>query len=336
MLKSPATPVVNVPVPHSLGPVYYRNSFEKRLAKYGTTGSRLSNLDPCFLNEAQISASGVSGNTVAIVEDSQHAKSGAYLAKITGTAAVNGTYYYKYGDAKIEIKEDMILTFWKYAVNEQGKYTSLSLQLNDGTFLHNIANLTDVAGLEVNPSNARGEVGAWTKHEIVIGQGDLIGKTITGILLGYENASAGSFEAYFDNILIADASYVPPVEYAITVAATAGGVVSGNNTYLRGERVTVTATPNNGYNFVNWTIDGVEVADTESYTFFAAENVHLVANFGFGNGINAIANGGVVSATEYYNLQGLKVSNPKPGEFYIVKIIYESGNTEMLKQILRK
>ena len=338
MMKGIDAPTLENPVPHSLGPVYYRNSFEKRIAPYGSSGrTMLCNIDPCFLNEAQVSSSNVSGNTVAIVEDS-HARSGKYLAKIAGTASANGSFYYKYADAKIAIKEGMTLTFWKYTVNEQGKYTSLSLRFNDNTLLHSSA-LTDADGIGVSPSNARGTVGEWTKHEIVIGQGNLIGKSIAGILIGYEDAGSGEFEAYFDDVLIADADYVAPVEYIITVAAnsTEGGTVTGGNTYLGGKNVTVTATPKAGYEFVNWTINSVEVANTESYTFTAEENLDLVANFEVSaNSINTIVNDGTVILTEYYNLQGIKVSNPQPGELYIVKLTYESGNKKAVKQIVIK
>jgi hypothetical protein len=201
VMKGNESFTTDLSVPHSLGPVYYRNSFEKRESTLSKPG--LFNLDPCFFNAAQVSRTNVSDQSTTNVENPL-ARSGKYLARITGTASANGSYYYKIGDAKIAIKENMTLTFWKYAVNERGLYTSMSLRLDDGTLLHNMTALTDVAGLGVKPSNARGEIGAWTKHEIIIGRGDLIGKTISGILLGYESTNAGSFDAYFDDILIAD------------------------------------------------------------------------------------------------------------------------------------
>ena len=54
------------------------------------------------------------------------------------------------------------------------------------------------------------------------------------------------------------------------------------------------------------------------------------------NSINTIANDEVVISTEYYNLQGIKVSNMQPGELYIVKTTYESGNTKAVKQVTVK
>ncbi|MCL2413808.1 MAG: InlB B-repeat-containing protein [Bacteroidales bacterium] len=58
-----------------------------------------------------------------------------------------------------------------------------------------------------------------------------------------------------------------------------GGSVTGDGVYNYGDNVTVTATPNVGYQFVNWTMFGVQVSTDENYTFTAIENVILVANF---------------------------------------------------------
>ena len=64
-----------------------------------------------------------------------------------------------------------------------------------------------------------------------------------------------------------------------TVSATAtNGTVSGTGTYQEGATATLTATPNTGYKFVNWTKGGETVTDNP-YTFIVSEDVELVANF---------------------------------------------------------
>jgi len=188
-------------IPHSLGPVYYRNSFEKRESSLSKNGN-LFNLDPCFLRPSLLSGSGVTRANVTNDENAL-AKSGKYLARITGTASENSSYYYKFGEAKIEVKEGMTLTFSKYAVNELGLNTTVSLRFSDGTFLHNLE-LKDMDGIGVNPKNARGEVGQWTRHLIELDQDELIGKTITALILGYEGIAPGVFDAYFDDLIIQD------------------------------------------------------------------------------------------------------------------------------------
>ena len=75
---------------------------------------------------------------------------------------------------------------------------------------------------------------------------------------------------------------VENVEYTITVSAnpSEGGTVEGGKAYTAGSTATVTATPNTGYEFVNWTENGATVADAaESYSFTVEGARTLVANF---------------------------------------------------------
>jgi hypothetical protein len=244
----------NLPIPHSLGPVYYRNSFEKRENALTNIGAH--RLDPCFLNHGQVSQVNV-GDRSATEVVSNLAKTGKYLAKFTGTPrdANPTSFYYKFGDVKIEVKEDMKLIFWKYAVNELGLNTTVSLRFDDDSFLHT-TDLKDEAGIGVNPSNPRGTVGTWTQHEIVIGKGDLIGKTINGVLFGYEGTSASNFDAYFDDILI------------MTGTTDATGVSLNKSTLSlkegETEQLAAIITPSNATNqVVAWKSDDTSVATVD-------------------------------------------------------------------------
>ena len=58
-----------------------------------------------------------------------------------------------------------------------------------------------------------------------------------------------------------------------TAEATAEGEV------YEGTEVTLTATPNEGYKLVNWTVDGVEVSDEESFNTTVTANAEYKANF---------------------------------------------------------
>ena len=342
MQKGTIATTSTMPVPHSLGPVYYRNSFERRYTQWGPGSYTTANLDPCFRNDAESSNSNVANRGAAILIDTDAnaipPKSGKYLARFSGTASgSSSSYYHKFGEARILIEEDVTLTFWKYAKGEQGLHTTLSLRFSDGTYLHNLTTITDKAGIGVSPENPRGTVGEWTKHEIVLGQGDLIGKTITELVFAYAGTGSGSIETFFDDILIAHPSYTPLIEHVITVSVGAeGGAVSGGNTYRHGESVTVTATPSTNYEFKNWTINGIEVPGAEAtYSFAAEEALDLVANFGLPSGTKTAVNDGAIVATEYYNVQGIRIASPQAGGIYIVKIIYESGITKAVKQIIK-
>ena len=50
-------------------------------------------------------------------------------------------------------------------------------------------------------------------------------------------------------------------------------------TFYEGESCTVTATPNEGYYFANWTEDGAVVSSDANYTFEVTDDLTLVANF---------------------------------------------------------
>jgi Divergent InlB B-repeat domain len=81
--------------------------------------------------------------------------------------------------------------------------------------------------------------------------------------------------------LVANFTPVAATNYTIAVSASpsADGTVSGGGTFAAGSSDTVTATPNNGYKFVNWTVNGSVVSTSAGYTFTVNSNVTLVGNF---------------------------------------------------------
>ena len=66
--------------------------------------------------------------------------------------------------------------------------------------------------------------------------------------------------------------------YTITTTAE-NGTVSGAGVYEAGATVTLTATPDFDYEFVNWTVGGTEVSTANPYTFPTTADVEVVANF---------------------------------------------------------
>ena len=79
--------------------------------------------------------------------------------------------------------------------------------------------------------------------------------------------------------------YIVQYDYSLseTIAAyanpTNGGTVSGGGTYTIGSTCTLTATPYQGYEFVNWTENGEEVSTAATYSFEMTGSRTLVANF---------------------------------------------------------
>lgn len=70
-------------------------------------------------------------------------------------------------------------------------------------------------------------------------------------------------------------------QYTINCSANPpnGGTTSGCGTFTSGTQITVIATPNSGWNFVNWTEGGIIVSTSQSYPFSVEFDRTLVANF---------------------------------------------------------
>ena len=69
--------------------------------------------------------------------------------------------------------------------------------------------------------------------------------------------------------------------YTISVSASPAnsGNVTGDGQFVYGESCTVSAIPNTGFVFVNWTENGTQVSTNANYTFSVSANRNLVANF---------------------------------------------------------
>jgi uncharacterized protein YjiK len=69
--------------------------------------------------------------------------------------------------------------------------------------------------------------------------------------------------------------------YTVTVSVDPqqAGTATGGGSFTYGETCTLTATPNTGYAFVNWTKDGTVVSSNANYSFTVTNNGDYVANF---------------------------------------------------------
>ena len=90
-------------------------------------------------------------------------------------------------------------------------------------------------------------------------------------LSAYQNDSGwNEFTNYFEMCL-----------GTITVSAspTEGGTITGGGSYEVGAICTLTATPNEGYTFINWMENGTIVSNDSEYSFVVSGDRELVANF---------------------------------------------------------
>ena len=210
MAKSPNPPSQSIPIPYSKGPVYYRNSFEKRFTEYldnnNVTRSGIFNIDPCFYKAKLLNNSSVTSAVCEIMEDASNAKSGLYAVKVSGNPNSSdiATFDYQIAEVKIRVAENMKLSFWKKTIDELGQYVSVDLQFASGKRLSQLPSYTDQNGSNMHPETGRGTVGqGYEQFVCEIGEGELINDTITAIIVSYDKAAtSASFQAYIDDILI--------------------------------------------------------------------------------------------------------------------------------------
>lgn len=99
-----------------------------------------------------------------------------------------------------------------------------------------------------------------------------------------------------DRTLVANYTLIPPTQFAVSLSSlpVEGGSTNGSGSFDAGTNVTVTATANTGYTFVNWTLAGVEVSTNATYTFALNADTALVANFEVAFTLNVTAVNGTV------------------------------------------
>ena len=129
----------------------------------------------------------------------------------------------------------------------------------------------------------------WTKDGEVVNTNASFNFTVT-------EATAGEYVAHFQ-----------AQTFNITASAdpTNGGNVSGGGTYNYGATCTLTATPASGFNFINWTKDGAQVSNNQTFSFTVTSGGTYIAHFSSENYIiTATADpieGGTVSGGGGFN-----------------------------------
>ena len=88
-----------------------------------------------------------------------------------------------------------------------------------------------------------------------------------------------SFTVDCDRTLVANFEPIHKPAYTVQVNSTQNGAVEGGGIYEEGEPVTVNAIPDNGYRFLRWQENSVQVSTEARYSFTAEADRTLVAIF---------------------------------------------------------
>jgi len=100
-------------------------------------------------------------------------------------------------------------------------------------------------------------------------------KTVRGLFVNGNYLFAGTGNGVWRRLL----SDVNLCRITVECNIQNAGVLSGAGTFDLGSSITLTATPNVGYTFINWTDNGTVVSLNPNYTFAVNNNRTLIANF---------------------------------------------------------
>ena len=208
-------------VPHSLGPVFWRNSFERRNGRlrpgegafvpvphlqidvgipHGEVldTQNVTVNEPFTVNRPPVSINATSDNynppstTLGMVytSDGYSSKSGDSAFRLAGTKNTGSSALYRYqiAETRIKIEPGMSLSYWINAV-DLGLNVMVDLELDDGTYI----------------SNATGPSGSGWQQKTLSIPNSLEGRYITAVIIAYRDSGTetGSFEALIDDIIIA-------------------------------------------------------------------------------------------------------------------------------------
>ena len=114
----------------------------------------------------------------------------------------------------------------------------------------------------------------------------------------------------------------PDQIFTVTVAVNNAnyGSASGGGEYHYGQSCTVTATPNDGYLFTGWTVNGQMVSNAASYTFNVNDDLDLIGNLAIGI---TIGDGG--TATNSYLPSYNYYDNTLSEQIYTAQELGEAG-----------
>ena len=140
---------------------------------------------------------------------------------------------------------------------------------------------------KVSVEISEGGIGVVSKTEVISGE-EVTLKAVPEATYRFVNWTVNGKEESKENpyttTITATTQFKPNFEkdnYTIKVTAGEGGTVKATKEgeLLNGTEVTLTATPNDGYSFVNWTLNGEEVSTEATYTVTVTKDIEYVANF---------------------------------------------------------
>jgi hypothetical protein len=197
-LKQTAPVADSVPIANSVGPIFFRSSFEPVDAQL-TWVSAADSASDGFQN-----VTGYSGNgspECAVVNGTAASGAGAVRFRGSVTSTASAKAYFKAIRVNIPVSSGLSLSYAFNPQNELSRCAGIDLATTDGTYLRATA-AVDTNGISTNPGVARGAVGSWTTIKCDIGKW-LAGKTISRVLVAFDHTgTTGQFAGSIDNLVL--------------------------------------------------------------------------------------------------------------------------------------
>ena len=230
--------------------------------------------------------SGASNQVTAIIGDPTFSITASANPSAGGHVTGDGTYSYGAScTLTAEANPGYTFTNWTENGNVVSTQAHYSFNVNGNrTLVANFTQLQHTITVSANPNNGGTVTGDGTYN---YGQSCTLTATPS---TGYsfvrwtKNGNEVSTNTSYTFTVTESATYVAHFQIqSYTITATAnlsnGGTATGGGTYSYGQSCTLTATPNQGYTFTNWTENGNVVSSNAVYTFTVNGNRTLVANF---------------------------------------------------------
>ena len=230
----------------------------------------------------------VTGNRTLVANFTQQNYVISVSANPTTGGTVSGGGAFHYGDnCTVSATANNGYTFTNWTENGSVVSTNANYTFTvsgNRTLVANFAAQSYTITASANPTNGGTVTGGGTFN---YGQSCTLTATpATGynFVRWTKNGQQVSTNATYTFTVTESAAYVAQFQlqsYAIFLSAypTEGGTTTGAGSYLYGDNLTVVATANEGYVFVNWVEDDIVVSTEASYNFIVTASRSLTANF---------------------------------------------------------
>ena len=152
--------------------------------------------------------------------------------------------------------------------------------------------------------------------------------THTHLYIDYSTDYGQSFTTFFHDTHSGYDGNPTSVVHTLTLQPNplGGGTVQGAGRYSEGDMATISATPAEGYEFINWTEGENPISELPTYTFTVERTLTLVANFKLVNSV-AVGSANLFNAFPNPFSSGVAFEHPLPNGEGLLSIRSITGST---------